>query len=37
MKKNLTLAMKTFCCTLTGALTISGVPQQVYAENASFQ
>lgn len=36
MEKTLTKAIKTICCSLTGVLTISGTPQQVYAENASL-
>lgn len=36
MEKTLTKAIKTICCSLTGVLTISGTPQQLYAENASL-
>ena len=36
MEKTLTKAIKTICCSLTGVLTISGAPQQLYAENASL-
>lgn len=32
MEKTLIKAIKTICCSLTGVLTISGTPQQVYAE-----
>lgn len=36
MEKTLTKAIKTICCSLTGVLTISGTPQQLYAENVSL-
>ena len=36
MERHLTKAIKTICCSLTGVLTISGTPQQLYAENASL-
>ena len=36
MEKKLTQAIKTLCYTLTGVLTVSGTPQQMFAENASL-